>query len=126
MGASAFGTFAMIAAIALLLLGVALIKISFWPRRKGDEPHCRFCGYPLIGIENGTCPECGRSWNQSNIVRGTRHRRWGLGVFAVAVFLLPLFLETMQWLNSFDVYHLYPENWLLNQIDSGSDGAAQR
>jgi hypothetical protein len=49
-----------------------------------------------------------------------------LGVFGGAVFLLPLVLGTMQRLSGFDIYHAWPENSLLNQIDSGSDGAAQR
>jgi len=64
---------------ALLIFGLAFIKLGFWPRRRGNTPHCRGCGYALVGNQSGTCPECGQAWTESTVVRGERHRHKYLG-----------------------------------------------
>src|SRR5215204_7748963 len=125
MGASGFGPVAMIAGISLLMLGALLVKTGFWPRRRGDTPHCRGCGYELTGINNGTCPECGRPWTQSTVVKGKRLRRHGLGSLGVVILILPLAITLIHWISGFDHYRVWPEAWLFKQLDSRDEGSAQ-
>ena len=54
MSASPALSFAAIVVCGLILLpfGLVFLKIGLWPRRQGDAPHCRKCGYNLTGLES--------------------------------------------------------------------------
>ncbi len=80
-----------------ILMGIpaaALLAYVRFGRRDGITPHCRKCGFELIGIFDGAdperhCPECGRALHHSNTIRigQARKRPWSLTggiLFAVA------------------------------------------
>src|SRR5438045_774002 len=102
---------AVIAVSAMLaIVGAVLIKIGFWPRRRGHTPHCRGCGYALVGNESGSCPECGKLISDANIVRGERKRRRGLAAMGLASLLLALAISAGSWawrLSTQDWYRLW-------------------
>lgn len=73
----------MIASSALAVACAVLIVLGLRPRRRGDTPFCRACGYNLTGLDRAAagvrCPECGADIaTDAAIVRGTRHLRRGL------------------------------------------------
>ncbi len=44
-----------------LLAGAFTALVLPWSRRRAKRGSCRFCGYPLAGLEDfALCPECGR------------------------------------------------------------------
>lgn len=61
--------------LLLLVAGSVLLLVGLRGRRVGDEPHCRGCGYKLLGLESKVCPECGRSFADSRVRIGVRVRR---------------------------------------------------
>src|ERR1044072_470785 len=83
--------------IALMLLGLGLIKVGFWPRRRGETPHCRGCGYGLVGDQSGTCPECGREFSEKTVVRGERNRHKGIGFAGLVMLLLGIAIGGSAW-----------------------------
>src|SRR5258706_7896495 len=88
-----------IASAGLMLAGAMTIKRGFWPRRRGDEPHCRRCGYTLVGNQSGTCPECGA---MGSVVRGARRRSRRMGVGGVMILLLGVGIGSGKWLRGVD------------------------
>jgi hypothetical protein len=113
------------AGIVLGLAGVVLLWWGYWPRRKGNQPHCRGCDYLLLGNKSGRCPECGRELNDGNIVYGTRRRRKVIAAAGVMLLLLAtLFLGDAggKRLREIDWYHYRPAAWVVK--DAGSDNAA--
>ncbi len=85
------------AGVALLVLGVLMMRRGLWPRRRGDEPRCGTCDYNLTGITSNRCPECGSATAPENVVYGQRHRRpmpalAGAGMIAAAACALVLLL----------------------------------
>src|SRR3954463_6449818 len=115
---SGISLIAIIVPIGLLVLGVALLKVGFRPRRRGDTPHCRGCGYALVGNESGTCSECGRAWTASTVVRGERPRHNGIGFTGMVMLLLGLSIAGGLWLTDVDWYRYLPESWIVK--DAGS------
>ncbi|MCK4342815.1 MAG: hypothetical protein KAY37_13945, partial [Phycisphaerae bacterium] len=82
--------------LLLLALGAWLFITGRFPKRQGDTPFCRKCGYNLTGLATGAindrCPECGSSLIPSAIVIGERRirKRWMivgvvLGLLGLAV-----------------------------------------
>ena len=62
-------------AIALSLLGLALLILGIRGRRTGTAPHCRACNFDVTGVTT-TCPECGRDLTKPRAAaRGVRRRR---------------------------------------------------
>ncbi len=62
-------------AIALSLLGLALLIFGIRGRRAGTAPHCRACNFDVTGVST-TCPECGRDLTKPRATtRGARRRR---------------------------------------------------
>ncbi|HEV8606427.1 MAG TPA: hypothetical protein VGQ99_13725 [Tepidisphaeraceae bacterium] len=117
---------AIILPIGLLVLGFALIKIGFWPRRKGKMPHCPECGYALVGNQSGTCPECGRPWTEATTVRGERHRSNGIGFAGVAVALLGLSIGGGVWLTDINWYHYLPVSLIVGDAGSSDPTVARQ
>ena len=60
----------LVALPTLLLLGLWLLKTGLWPRRRGDTPYCRKCGYNLTALTSERCPECGSIVARAGTVRG--------------------------------------------------------
>jgi hypothetical protein len=111
--------------IVLMLLGVGLMKAGFWPRRRGSTPHCGGCGYPLVGNESGTCPECGRAWFNATVIRGERRRHKGIGISGLVVFLLGLAIGGGLWLTDIDWYRHLPESWIVSDAGSSNPTVAK-
>src|SRR3954470_5360558 len=123
---SGISLIAIIVPIGLLVLGVALLKVGFWPRRRGDTPHCRGCGYTLVGNQSGTCPECGRAWTDSSVVRGERHHHKGVGFAGLVMLLLGLAIGGGLWLTDIDWYRYLPDSWIVKDAGSLNPTIAQR
>ena len=116
-----------IGVLLLLVPGVILLKRGFWPRRRGEEPRCRACGYLLIGIESERCPECGAFLSPLAIVHGRRHRRHILGWAGVVMLLLfagLLFPYLTGAFGDINWYHFKPTFWVMRDLQSSSPGVA--
>jgi hypothetical protein len=109
-----------------MLLGLGLIKIGFLPKRRGTTPHCRGCGYALIGNQSGTCPECGREFSEATVDRGERHRQKGIGFAGVTMLLLGLAIGGGAWLTDIDWYRYLPERWVVKDAGSSNPTTAKR
>ena len=101
------------------VLGTALFIAGFWPRRRGDSPYCRCCGYSLIGLESSRCPECGTELADHTIVRGERIRRpWvfrpGILLAMTGIFLLSIHFTGA--LTRVDWYQHRPATWLVRDL----------
>jgi len=112
--------------IALLLFGLAFLKIGFWPRRRGNTPHCRNCGYALLGNQSGTCPECGQAWTDATIVRGERYRSMGLASTGIILVLLGLAIGGGLWLTDINWYQYMPQRLVVSDAASSDPRIAQR
>ncbi len=121
-----------VAIIGLLLLtmqGLIQIKAGFWPRRRGEEPYCRACGYLLIGLDSQRCPECGAFLSPLAIVHGKRLRRLGLGLAGVTMILPVGAMLYGGWRISsvrFDInwYHFKPTFLVMHDLRSSAPGVA--
>jgi hypothetical protein len=86
---SGFAALVLLAVGALtLLIGIVLVRRGWWPRRVGTDPHCRRCGYLLVGITSERCPECGTTISPRSTIHGERHRRAGVAWLGVAIIVL--------------------------------------
>ncbi|GEM_PF-3425579 len=63
--------------VGSVLAGVWLLASGWRGRRVGDEPRCAKCGYILLHLESGHCPECGTEVSMGNTVTGEHQRGWG-------------------------------------------------
>src|SRR5687768_2249915 len=77
-------------ALPPLLLSLVLLKLAYFPRRRGDTPHCRKCGYTLTGLSSERCPECGQALSEDTIVYGERARHPILGAVGSLLLLLAI------------------------------------
>ncbi len=116
------------AASAMVLLG-AILYVRTHPQRAG-EPLCRKCGYSLLGLSGGQCPECG---SRKRFVGRTALRRLR-SPLVVAAFLGGLYAcmlitgvgrwsPAYDWFNwrSVDLVTLAREHdqaWLLSRCES--------
>ena len=114
----------------LLTLGVAMVAQGWRGRRVGDEPHCKRCGFNLVGMpaDSARCSECGTDVTGPNaVVRGERHRRPGLIVAGAAAVLIPLAIigtGVGAMLGSNRLNELKPLWWL--KLDAGRSSASAR
>lgn len=108
--------------LLLLAIGSVLLLFALWPRRRGDAPHCRRCGYDLTANESRRCPECGAGLIvPRSIVRGVARRRRAHIAFAlvmIGVGLIPLGLLGARWARTFNWYTIAPERWVLSDLTS--------
>src|SRR5947208_15213121 len=115
---SIFSIITIVLPIALLIFGMAFIKIGFWPRRRGNTPHCRGCGYVLVGKESGMCPECGRSWTEASVVRGERQRQKSLGFTGLILLLLGVAIGGGIWVVDINWYQYMPQQLVVSDAAS--------
>lgn len=102
-------------------IGLFCILAALFPRRRGDAPHCRKCGYNLTGISSQRCPECGQTLVGGAVVRGTRTRRPLLAVFGLLCFTLgsaPFAERAYQRLRRVDWYQFKPTGWVIHDLQS--------
>jgi predicted RNA-binding Zn-ribbon protein involved in translation (DUF1610 family) len=101
-----------------------------------DHPHCRGCGFDLIGIELSSpinCPECGRlvSASKASVRHGLRKRR--KKPIVCGVLLLMLGTVGVSWLKISKIpaiqqinwYEHLPETMLISMAGNGSDKALE-
>ncbi len=62
----------------VVVAGIVSAYFGLVGRRIGEEPTCPQCEYNLVASEPGPCPECGCTWDRSNVRTGVRRRRLGL------------------------------------------------
>jgi hypothetical protein len=99
----------------VLLASLVLLVAGMWPRRRGEEPHCRKCDYNLTGLPSDRCPECGGTITAKSTVHGERRRRPGLMLVGVALLLaapLPFYHAAKQ----VDWYPYYPASWVIRDL----------
>jgi hypothetical protein len=122
-------------AVLLALLGVGLCWWGLFPRRRGDTPFCRKCGYNLTGLAldalGAACPECGAPVGvPGHVVIGARKRRpavIALGGFMLLIGGGAIGLTTSGVLRTMNWYPLKPTFWLLRELKTatGDQAAAE-
>lgn len=109
-------------ALPLACIGLLLLKFGWFPRRRGDEPRCRRCGYDLTANQSGQCPECGADVSKpKNVVHGVRRRRMvlaALGSFALLLAIVCLTPQARRAIASVDWYAWRPTNWVIADLRS--------
>jgi hypothetical protein len=103
----------------VVLVGAGMMWVGYWPRRRGQTPHCRKCNYNLLGNESGRCPECGTAITRRKVVYGERPRRRTLGTVGLVVVLAGLLGfggMTVGVLNDVDLYHYKPDSWVVGDL----------
>jgi hypothetical protein len=71
---AAFAGFLITWAIAVVAgIAYGLIAPDMQPRDRGI--YCRSCRYPLQGLSGPRCPECGRSFDPSDVLTFSRYQR---------------------------------------------------
>lgn len=107
------------------IISIAMLWRGHMPRRTGDTPFCRPCGYNLTGLTSDRCPECGRLMTDDNIVRGTRRRRPVLTSAGAVVLGVCTGLMIVHWL-SLDWSRHKPTFWLMSDLQASKRVVAQR
>jgi hypothetical protein len=102
-----------------------LLRYGVWPRRRGETPFCRTCGYNLTGLVSERCPECGTALGPATIILGERRRRWvviGAGSLALTAWLVVGFWAVPR----VDWYALCPASLLMLDARSSDVRVADR
>src|SRR5438477_2216152 len=123
---SPFTVITLVLPIALIVLGIAFLKIGFWPRRRGDTPYCRGCGYRLVGNQSGICPECGRAFTDTTVVRGERHRHKGIAIIGLVLLLIGGFIGSGLWVEGINWYQYMPQRLVVSDAASSDPKVAER
>ena len=114
--------------VILLGLGVGM-TVRESRRRIGSEPHCRKCGYLLLGLESERCPECGAILSPDAIARGAPRPRWKAlrpKWLLLVLFGLGLIVSQTPVLQSVNWYHYKPTWLVLRDLKSPSAIDVQR
>ena len=78
-----------IVVLSVAAVGVVLLVLGLRGRRLNAHPHCRRCGFDLIGVTHrGRCPECGADLATPRAIRSGARRRRALPVTVGGVLLL--------------------------------------
>lgn len=106
--------------VGLVLMGVLLLVSGWRGRRVGDEPRCAKCGYILLHLESGRCPECGSEISGANTVTGERRRGWvrviaGVLLLAAASSLMLRPVARVVW--AVPWYQYKPAGLVVDDID---------
>lgn len=119
-----FFVFPLLAMLAMLVLGVAMLVRGWRGRKVGSDPHCKRCGFNLIGLppDSTRCSECGADVGERGaIVHGHRTRRVGMMIAGACVALIPLLIFgtlAVSMARSTDLNELKPLWWLKRDADS--------
>lgn len=85
--------------LCMLIGGVVLLARGIRGRRMNDHPHCRKCGFDLVGLYRADdagagivqCPECGTALATAKAIRiGRRQRRRGSVIAGLFLLLVPI------------------------------------
>jgi hypothetical protein len=113
-------------AVGLGALGLLLLAFGLWPRRRGDTPYCRKCGYRLTGLTSERCPECGRLLADDGVVHGEVRRKPLLAVLSIFLLILSG-LTTVGIVRQFDIYPYLPTFWIISfDLESGNTATVAR
>ena len=112
----------------LTLLGGFVTLMALFPKRRGDTPYCRKCGYNLTGLdldeETARCPECGAMLSRAKaIVIGERNVRRLRLVIWLLFFLsgaAPLMAISVVALLKVDWYGFKPTILVLSDLESNN------
>ena len=105
--------------LCLLIVGFILLFKGLWPRRIGNAPFCRKCGYNLTGLTGIKCSECGSVLKDKGVVYGERPKRKGL-IVAGALCCFPLLLFVGTLLADVNCYQFMPTFMLISDSQSAS------
>ncbi len=97
--------------------------------RRGTEAHCRGCGYLLIGIQSSFCPECGREFGPDDVLLGEVRvdGSWVLqGLISILLAFACFWGASTHFIRSFDYYHYWPTEWVLNDASLPARAPALR
>src|SRR5258706_3467735 len=114
---------------SIALVGLCLLKIGRWPRRRGNGRYCRSCEYNLSGLTSARCPECGAELSVQTEVTGERRRRAGLAWIGALLLIISLAGLGMVWwgpLKQVDWYRYKPSRWVAADLRSTDDELVER
>ena len=114
----------LVGAALLTIVGIVLLIMALFPRRKGKTPYCRRCGYDLSGAVSDVCSECGASlFKPRSVIFGRRQRRRGRIIGAACLTLaglVPLVVMTIGVANGIVWYHYCPTWLVLQNVQSSN------
>lgn len=105
--------------LIFVVAGIMLLKVGFWPPRRGDTPYCKQCQYNLTGLQSQRCPECGSILTSTSIVHGEAKRRLALTIAGVLLISISL-LMTCRPLRHVRWRYVLPASWLMSDLQSGN------
>lgn len=117
------------ASVMLLFVGIDLARRGLWPRRQGNDPYCRKCGYMLVGLTGDRCPECGSLLSALAIIHGRRERRprvVGLGFTLIILGLLAGLPIVTGFYRTIDWYKYKPTNMVISDLENPSNIISDR
>lgn len=107
----------------LAVAGLGCLWFGLFPRRRGDTPHCRRCGYNLTGAAARRCTECGADLTgQKSVVFGERRRRLALIVLGCLLSVVGLggaLLFALRAAAGVNFYHYAPLGWVVRDMEAG-------
>ncbi len=109
----------MSALIAWAVIGLAIMAAGIWPRRRGETPYCRKCGYNLTGIASEHCPECGKTTGRRGTVFGLRKRK-PLRILLGFLPICPLLGVAIYTAQNHDWYQHKPFIWVLSDFQASN------
>ena len=109
----------LLALIAWAIIGLAIMAAGIWPRRRGETPYCRKCGYNLTGIASEHCPECGKTTGRRGTVFGLRKRK-PLRILLGFLPICPLLGVAIYAAENYDWYQHKPFFWVLSDFRSSN------
>jgi hypothetical protein len=98
--------------------GATLLLLGLRGRLVDDHPHCRQCGFDLVGLWGSTsnCPECGSGLGHGKVIHGMRQRRPRfivVGALLLAICAGISGVRSWARARSFDWNTVKPTMWLL-------------
>lgn len=92
------------------------LRDAFWLLRKRlrgqriEHPSCRRCGYPAIGVQSDSCPECGGQYKKNGIIAPANVRHVPRIVFRLFIWTM-LVVPWALLLQPFVEEHVLPEKY---------------
>ncbi len=108
----------------MALLGILLIKIGLYSRRRGGERRCRRCNYVVDNISSERCPECGSILGARGTVIGQRQRHLLTWLAGVLLLMLAVTYGGMEFYRRVDWYHYKPAPWVMKDLEA-RDGTTE-